>query len=122
MKLNLDVPERTNVVRAYAPGELRVGEALYRTNLILTAAALIEGWRPASVDDLRAEDFEPVLALAPELILIGTGARQQFPDRRALAPLYAARIGFEVMDTRAACRTFNVLVAEGRQAAAALIV
>jgi uncharacterized protein len=122
MKLSLDVPARTHVIRAYAPGELRVGEAVCRSNVILTATRLIEGWRPGAIDDLQAADLDPVLALQPEVILIGTGARQQFPDRAVLAALYAARIGFEVMDTRAACRTFNVLVAEGREVAAALII
>jgi len=63
-----------------------------------------------------------VLALRPEVLLIGTGPRQVFPDRALLAPLHAARVGFEVMDTAAACRTYNVLVGEGREVAAALIV
>jgi len=121
MKLSLDLPARTQVIRAYAPGELRVGEVVCRSSIILTASRLIEGWRPGAIDDLQAADLELVLALAPEVILIGTGARHLFPDRAVLASLYAARIGFEVMDTRAACRTFNVLVAEGREVAAALI-
>ncbi len=94
MKLNLDPATRVHVIRAYAPGELRVGETVHRASLIVTAEAVV---------------------------LLGTGARQVFPDRSALAPLHAARVGFEVMDTRAACRTFNVLVAEGREVAAALI-
>jgi len=107
--------------RAYSPGEIRVGETLYRTNVVLAARTLIEGWRPSQAEDLQPADLDPILALQPEVILIGTGMRQQFPDRAALAALYAARIGFEVMDTRAACRTYNVLVAEGREVVAALI-
>lgn len=121
MKLSLDLPSRTNVIRAFEPGQLRVGETVYRKSLILTATARIENWRPATADDLRPDDFAPVLALKPEVVLIGTGARQRFPDREVLAALYASRTGFEVMDTRAACRTFNVLVAEGREVAAALV-
>lgn len=121
MKLNLDLPARVNVIRAYAPGELRVGETLHRASLILTASVLQPGWRPASAEDLQAADFAALVALRPEVVLLGTGARQVFPAPAVLAPLHAARIGFEVMDTRAACRTFNVLVAEGREVAAALI-
>lgn len=121
MKLSLDAPSRTHLIRAYAPGELRIGETLYRASLIVTATQVIEGWRPASIDDLVPADLEPLLTLRPEVVLIGTGVRQQFPDRAALAALYAARIGFEIMDTRAACRTYNVLVAEDRAVAAALI-
>lgn len=122
MKLSLDAPQRTNLIRAYAPGELRVGETVYRSNLVLTAATLLEGWRPATIDDLQPGDLDAILALQPEVILIGTGARQQFPDRAALSVLHAARVGFEIMDTRAACRTYNVLVAEGRAVAAALMI
>ena len=122
MKLDLDPPARVNVIRACAPGELRVGDSLHRASLVLTATAILPGWRPASPADLQADDFEAIVALRPEVLLLGTGAHQEFPAPAVLAPLHAARIGYEVMDTRAACRTFNVLVAEGRQAAAALIV
>jgi uncharacterized protein len=121
MKLSLDVPARTNVIRAYSPGELRVGEAIYRSSLIVTATTLPESWRPARMDDLQPTDLEPIVALRPAVLLIGSGASQQFPDRAVLAALYAARIGFEIMDTGAACRTYNVLVAEGRDVAAALM-
>ena len=72
--------------------------------------------------DLQAADLEPVLALRPELLLIGSGVRQEFPDQALFRALYESRIGFEIMDTAAACRTYNVLVAEGRDVAAALIV
>jgi uncharacterized protein len=121
MKLSLDLPARTNVIRAYGTGELRVGENTYRDSLIVTASALIEHWRPTRMDELQTADLEPVIALMPAVLLIGSGTRQQFPDRAVLAALYAARIGFEIMDTGAACRTYNVLVAEGRDVAAALI-
>ena len=67
-------------------------------------------------------DLEPLLGLAPEVVLLGTGARQHFPDAQVLRILHQQRIGVEVMDTSAACRTYNVLVTEGRSVAAALIV
>ena len=122
MKFNLDQPAARHVVRGYGPGQLRIGERTFDRSVIVTAETLIEGWRPARMDDLQPPDLEPLLRLAPEVLLIGSGARQAFPERATLAALYAARIGFEIMDTGAACRTYNVLVAEGRKVVAALIV
>lgn len=101
---------------------LRIGDRSYDTSLIVTATTLIERWRPRRIEDLEPGDLEPVLALGPEVLLLGSGLSQKFPDRGILAALYEARVGFEIMDTGAACRTYNVLVAEGRRAAAALIV
>ena len=122
MKFHLDAPGGLNLVRGYGPGQLRVGERMHTSSVILTATVIIEGWRPASVQDLTAADLEPVLGLAPEVVLLGTGAHQQFPDSAILRILYEQRIGVEIMDTSAACRTYNVLVSEGRPVAAALIV
>ena len=122
MRFHLDAPGGLNLVRGYGRGQLRVGERTHHSSVILTATAIIEGWRPASVQDLTAADLEPVLGLAPEVVLLGTGAHQQFPDSAILRILYEQRIGVEIMDTSAACRTYNVLVSEGRSVAAALIV
>jgi uncharacterized protein len=90
--------------------------------VIVSAARLIADWRPQHIGELTAADLEPALALEPQVLLLGSGARQVFPSPELLAQLYAARIGFEVMDTSAACRTYNVLVGEGREVAAALII
>jgi uncharacterized protein len=122
MKFNLDRPGTPNVVRGYAPGQLRIGEREFARSVIVSATTLIEDWRPQHVDELTALDLEPALALKPQVLLLGSGARQVFPSPALLAQLYAARIGFEVMDTGAACRTYNVLVGEGRDVAAALII
>ena len=122
MKFNLDQPATIYVVRGYGPGTIRIGDRSYTRSLIVTATRLIEDWRPPSIGDLRVTDLEPLIELRPEVLLIGSGARQVFPDRATLAALYASRLGFEIMDTGAACRTYNVLAAEGRNVAAALIV
>ena len=122
MKFSLDQPTTVHVVRGYGPGMLRIGERSFDRSLIVTADTLIEGWRPARIEDLQPADLEPLLQLQPEVLLIGSGARQGFPERATLSALYAARLGFEIMATGAACRTYNVLVAEGRKVAAALIV
>ena len=121
MKFSLDQPAGTHLIRAYAPGEVRIGERSLRQSLIVTAVSLIEDWRPRTMDELKPVDLEPILALRPAVLLFGSGPRQQFPERAVLASLYAARVGFEIMDTGAACRTYNVLVAEGREVAAALM-
>jgi uncharacterized protein len=122
MKFNLDPPAAINVVRGYGPGTVRIGERTFSRSLIVTATRIIEDWRPLGIPDLKVTDLDPLLELRPEVLLIGSGTRQVFPDRATLAALYSAGLGFEIMDTGAACRTYNVLVAEGREVAAALIV
>jgi uncharacterized protein len=109
------------LIRAYQAGRITVGEQHYRSSLILTAERLIEDWRPRRADELLREDFEPVLQLQPEILLLGTGMRLDFPPAALTAHLLQSGIGVEVMDTAAACRTFNILLAEQRRVAAALL-
>jgi uncharacterized protein len=122
MKFTLDRPATRHVVRGYAPGTLRIGEQEYSRSVIVTAQTLVTDWRPQRMAELVIADLEPVLALRPVVLLLGSGARQVFPPQELLAHLYAARVGVEVMDTGAACRTYNVLVGEGREVAAALFI
>jgi uncharacterized protein len=90
-------------------------------SLILTGSQVITSWEPNVLSELTATHMDVVLSLDPELVLLGTGARQQFPPMEVLNRFHRAQIGVEVMDTAAACRTFNILVAEGRYVAAALM-
>jgi uncharacterized protein len=122
MKISLDQPMTINVVRGYGPGVVRIGERSFGSSVIVMPTTLVEDWRPTSIAQLMAVDLEPLLRLRPEVLLIGSGARQVFPERATMAALYSTGLGFEVMDTGAACRTYNVLAAEGRNVAAALIV
>jgi len=122
MKFTLDRPATQYVIRSYAPGRLSIGEREFACSVIVSAGTLIEDWRPQTAAELVPADLEPVLALQPEVLLLGSGARQVFPPAALLAELHARRIGFEVMDTGAACRTYNLLIAEGREVAAALII
>lgn len=122
MKFNLDRPATAHIVRSYTPGRIRIGDRDFSDSVIVTASALIERWRPRRMAELAPVDLEPVLALQPEVLLIGSGEHQVFPAPELLAALYAARLGFEIMATGAACRTYNVLVAEGRAVAAALMI
>jgi uncharacterized protein len=108
-------------IRAYDAGVVTIGESHYRASLILTRDRLIPDWRPQRPEDLCVADFEPVRAAQPEIVLLGTGSRLQFPAAAVTATLLQHGIGVEVMDTAAACRTFNILLAEQRQVVAALL-
>lgn len=89
-------------------------------SIILSAQGLISDWEPSSLAELTANHIEIINSLEPALVLLGTGARLQFPASEILSPLHKMGIGVEIMDTAAACRTFNVLMSEGRKVAAAL--
>lgn len=113
MQLTLDADPRVNLIRAYCAGEVRVGERVLRANCIITADAVIENWQPA--------DLNPLLALAPDVVLLGVGETQSFPPRALRSAFEERRIALEAMTLGAACRTFNILVQEGRKVAAALL-
>lgn len=121
MKFHLQAPN-ANVVTGTGPGWIRVGITEYRDNVVLLPDSVVTGWAPQGLDALAEADFASLLAHEPEMVLLGTGDRQHFIHPRLTQALAAARIGVDVMDTRAACRTFNILVAEDRRVAAALIV
>jgi|SRR5882672_12055583 len=121
MKFHLQTPG-SNLVTGTGPGWVRVGMQEYRENIVLTANSVASGFAPGGFDALMEADFERLLASSPEIVLLGTGGTQRFPHPRITAPLHRAHVGLEVMDTRAACRTYNILVAEGRNVSAALIV
>ena len=120
MKFHLQSPD-ANLVTGMGPGWIRVGQTEYRGSVVLLPDTVIEGFAPKGFDALTEDDFASLLAYEPEMVLLGTGERQRFPHPRLLAALASAQVGVEVMDTRAACRTFNILVAEDRKVAAALI-
>jgi uncharacterized protein len=121
MKLQLAQTEGQNVFTAYGEGYVSVNAVRYGNNLVTLAYQLIPEWTPATFETLSIADFELLAALDAEIILLGTGNQLRFPRPELLRPLIAAQKGLEVMDIRAACRTYNVLISEGRKAAAALI-
>lgn len=120
MKLHADAPSPLNTVTAYGPDFIEVNKTRHIGALLLLPDRL-EAWPVTAFDDLAVEHFESLLSHAPELVLLGTGRRQRFPHPRLTRALTAAGIGVEVMDTAAACRTYNILMAEGRRVAAALL-
>lgn len=87
---------------------------------LLSATQLVDDWPPQQMSALSAEHMETIRQMKPELLLLGSGSTIQFPASEQLAALVKLGIGYEVMDTAAACRTYNVLVAEGREVVAAL--
>ena len=121
MKLTDETIPGTHLVRSYSPGELWVGESVFRNSCLLRADQVVPEWRPQTLNELTLEDLEPVFALQPEIIVLGTGTRQRFPASRLLGSILARGIGCEVMTTAAACRTYNVLVSEDRPVVAALL-
>jgi uncharacterized protein len=121
MRFTEDLSSAINVIRAYGGGELRVNDNTYRGAVILSASTVIAEPNIHNLEDLVAIEASRILALEPELVLLGTGARQIFPVSSFGAQFLRAGIGFEVMDTGAACRTFNVLVGEQRRVAALLL-
>ena len=110
-----------NVVTGLGPGWIRVGSVEYRDNVVLSSEAIATGWAPAGFEGLTENDFAQLLTGKPEVVLFGAGAGIRFPDPRLTRALAAAGVGVEVMDTPAACRTFNILAAEGRNVVAALL-
>lgn len=121
MHIQLETGGKANIIRTYAPGHIVVNQATYTRSLIVLPGQVIPDWPPQVFGDLTATHFETLNALAPEIVVLGTGQRQQFPRAELLAPLIKAGIGWEVMDSGAACRTYNILMSEGRNVAAALL-
>jgi uncharacterized protein len=110
-----------NIVTGLGPGWVRIGTTEYRENLVLTPATIAPGWAPSGFAGLAETDFAHLLPHKPEVVLFGAGPTIRFPHPRLTRALTDARIGLEVMDTAAACRTFNILAAEGRSVVAALL-
>jgi len=120
MKFRLADHAAGYAIQAYGPGEVNINGRIFRRGLLVTPLRILEDWRPQRFEDLTAEDFAQVAELAPELLLLGTGPRQRFPAPHLYAALTARGIALEAMDTGAACRTYNILLTEGRRVALAL--
>ncbi len=121
MKLHLSGPSTRNTVTGYGPGYVAINGQRHERSLIVLPERLVLDWPAASFEALAAEHLAAVAALDPEIVLLGTGARLCFPRPELTRPLAQAGIGLEVMDTQAACRTYNILAAESRRVAAALL-
>lgn len=121
MQITLQKPASLHVIRGYDAHRVRLPERELTENFVLSADQLIADWEPRSVAELDATKLAPILALEPEVVLLATGARAVFPRAALRAEFGARAIGLEVMELGAACRTFNVLVSEGRRAVLAVL-
>jgi uncharacterized protein len=121
MRIQLETGGQANLIRGYATGRIIVNQEGYTRSLVVLPGQVIAGWPPQAFEELTRAHVEVLAALRPELVILGTGRRQRFPRAELLAPLVEAGIGWEVMDTGAACRTYNILMGEGRNVAAALL-
>ncbi|MGD9869428.1 MAG: Mth938-like domain-containing protein [Thauera sp.] len=124
MKLYQDKLANTHVVTGYADDHVMINKVRHEGNLLVSAERVVTGWAAGAAGDLsglRHEDLVAATELGGEILLVGTGRRQRFPSPEILRGLVEARIGFEFMDFAAACRTYNILVAEGRAVVLALL-
>ena len=121
MKMQATQSEGSNIVTGYGETYVDVKGIRYGTNIIVMKNRLIENWTAADFASLALKDFQLLADLDVEIVLVGTGATFRFPSPELLQPFMRAHRGFEMMDTHAACRTYNVLLSEGRNTAAALV-
>jgi uncharacterized protein len=122
MKLHLTTAAGQNMVTGYGADHVLVNGVRYERSLIILPETILRDWPVARHDQLEAQHFQAALDARPEIFLLGTGLQHRFPSPRLYADLIGLGIGVEVMTTAAACRTYNILVSEGRRAAAALII
>ncbi len=121
MKLQASSLTAAHFFTGYGEGYVLVNQERYEGSLVVMPERLWTEWGAKRFDDLCEADFAALVPLQPDVVLLGTGSRLRFPPRELTRPLAQARIGLEVMDLQAACRTYNILVEEGRKVAAALL-
>lgn len=122
MKLHLAKIGEQNQFTGYGAGYVEVNKQRYERSLVVTPQAIHDTWAVTGVDAIGTGELDFLLSLKPEILLLGTGATHRFPSAASLREFARAQIGVETMATAAACRTFNILMAEGRNVIAALIV
>ncbi len=122
MQLSLDSGDGNFTIRGYGDGWITVNNQDLRHSIVVMPDRLIIDWPPQSFSDLEPCHFERVVEMKPEIVLLGTGARQQFPPPHLTRALADQGIGVEIMNTASACRTYTIIMAEGRRVAAALLI
>jgi len=121
MKFSEDKPDEGYFITAYDQEQIVINGRSLRSSFVLAPDSVIEHWSAGSVEELSSHHFDSVLGLSPEIVLLGTGEALRFPDVAVYAQIINQGIGVEVMDTGAACRTYNILLGEGRRVVAGLI-
>jgi uncharacterized protein len=110
-----------NMIQSFERGKIRLRGRVIHSNTIISHDQIFPDWHIPDIDELSIADFQPALDLKPDIILFGTGIKQHFPSMALMTEIMQAGIAFEVMETSAACRTFNVLIGEHRMVVAALL-
>lgn len=121
MKLHSTVTQHYQTVTGYDESGVEINAIRFNFSLFVMPESAPVAWPPVSFDALSVDDFKLIDAALPEVVILGTGNRQRFVHPKLTAPLTARRVGVECMDNQAACRTYNILMAEGRKVALALI-
>ncbi len=121
-----------NAIHSYSPGKIQIiqksdidgeSEAVLNTftsNLIVNQSTLINDWPVQNIDEITAESISPIIELDPEIVILGVGGKMLLPPVKINLLFQKYNIGLEVMDTAAACRTYNFLLTEGRNVTAVL--
>jgi len=121
MKLHHSRQDGINIIKAYTDNSVTINKDVFTQSIVVQANAINRDWAPQTIEELNAEAFNELAQLDTEIILLGTGIKQRFPDRRLFIPLFDLKIGIEIMDTPAACRTYNILLEQDRAVTAALL-
>jgi uncharacterized protein len=121
MKMRADRIEGQNAIARHGPEGVAVNGVEHTESVVVPWRGEVMPWNAESFESLAPDHFARIAALRPELVIFGSGARLRFPAPALLRPLIDAGIGVETMDTAAACRTYNVLLAEGRSVVAGLL-
>ena len=122
MKFHVSDAIGQNRFTGYGDGYVSINHQRVEHSVVVAPGREVAPWSVSSFDALAATDFEKLLELAPEIVIVGTGDTLRFPHPTLTRALTARSVGVEVMDTRAACRTYNILIAEGRQVVAAILI
>ncbi len=122
MKLHLADFAEKKVFTGYGDNHVMINQVRYENSVIVLPDQIIESWPVKVISELRIEDFECLLPHRPEIIILGTGANHHFPSHALMNHITKQGIGIEVMDTKATCRTYNILAEEGRHIAAAILI
>ena len=121
MKFTQQGPAGANLIRRYGADFIVIADEEIRRSCLVSAATLLRDWPPRNVDELSPENLATIFGFAPEVVVLSTGASQKFPRAALRAEFATRRIGLEVMEVGAACRTYNVLVAEERKVIGAIL-
>lgn len=122
MQITLDPNFGRYTIRSYIPGEILINDLHYQHSIIITPDEIIDPWPPHTFSEVTVNDLQMLLSFNPEVVLLGTGIKQQFLPPQLQAMFYTQKVGIEIMDSGAACRTYNVLISGGRKVVAGLLI